>query len=54
MGAHAVQCLLNGLYNRAVGIKNNRIYDMDLAEALEVKRDFDYDLYNLNNILAMC
>ena len=52
MGAHAVQAFDKGKINRAVGIRHNEIYDMDLAEALQMQRHFDRQMYELNEILA--
>ncbi len=51
MGAHAVDTLIEGRSARVVGIKNNKIFDMDINEALEIKSDFDEDLYELAKIL---
>ena len=52
MGAHAVEAFDRGIVNRAVGIRHNEIYDMDLGEALEMPRRFDRQMYELNGILA--
>ena len=51
-GAHAVRLLYNGVGNRLVGIKNNKIMDIDITEGLLVKRNFDVDMYNISGILA--
>ena len=51
-GAHAVQLLQKGIGNRVVGIKDNKIYDMDIVEALALPRKFDKDLYELANIVS--
>lgn len=39
MGAKAVELLLAGRSNRAIGIKNNQIIDTDIMEALEQKKN---------------
>lgn len=52
MGARAVQLLKDGKRNRAVGLVRNEVMDMDLAEALVVKKKFDRSLYELNGIMA--
>lgn len=53
LGAKAVQVLMEEKSQRVVGIKNNKIIDMDMDEALAMKRVFDEDLYNLSMILSM-
>lgn len=45
--AKAVQLLYNDAPSKAVGICQNEIISYDLEEALEMKRDFDRDLYEL-------
>lgn len=51
-GVHAVKLLDKGIGNRAVGIKDNRIIDMDIAEALAIKRPFDDDLYDIAEVVS--
>jgi len=51
-GAHAVRLLAKGIGNRLVGIKDNKIIDVDITEGLKIKREFDMDLYNIASILA--
>ena len=49
----AVELLKNGdCGGRVVGIKDNKIIDMDIAEALAIPRSFDKDLYNIATILG--
>jgi len=54
MGMRAVELLLQGKGDRVVGIRNNKIVDYDIYEALEMKLKFDHDLYKtymaINNI----
>lgn len=47
MGYHAVELLEKGIGNRVVGLKNNEIYDVDIQEALAMKKPFDDDLYDI-------
>lgn len=49
----AVDLILSGQSNRVVGIKNNAINDMDISEALSMKRIFDNRLYNIAHILSL-
>lgn len=53
MGARAVQLLIEGKSSRVVGIKDNKIIDMDITEALEIRREFDYEMYELAQILSI-
>lgn len=52
MGAHAVDALVEGKTARVVGIKENRIFDQDITEALEMESQFDDELYELASILS--
>ncbi len=52
LGERAVELLAEGKGGRAVGIRHNTIYDVSLAEAIEVKDEFDYKLYELNEMMA--
>ena len=52
LGAKAVEVLLEEKSQRVVGIKNNRIIDQDMNEALAMKRELDEDLYDLSMILS--
>ncbi len=53
MGAYAVNLLSAGKKNSAVGINGSGIFDMDLDEALAVKKIFDETTYELTKILAI-
>lgn len=46
-GNYAVDLLKDGKTSRVVGIKNNQIFDMDIHEALAVKRKFDDKLLEI-------
>ncbi len=47
MGAEAVKLLEKGIGNRVIALKNGRTVDYDILEALEMKRDFDDELYQI-------
>jgi 6-phosphofructokinase 1 len=47
LGARAVELLAEGKSGRVVGIKNNKIIDMEIVEALGMKRKFQRELYEL-------
>jgi 6-phosphofructokinase 1 len=53
MGAHAVNCLLEGKKNRIVALRDNKLVDIDLFEALSMSKTRDKELINLSKILAM-
>ena len=52
MSAHAVKLLGKGIGNRLVGVKGEKIFDMDIDEALAQKRTFSKELYDLAIELA--
>lgn len=47
MGAKAVEVLLEGKTSKVIGIKENKIFDMDIDEALDIERSFDENLYEM-------
>lgn len=47
LGARAVDLLLEGKTSRVVGVRDNKVIDMDIDEALAMKRVFDIDLYKM-------
>ena len=47
LGARAVELLHDGKSGRVVGIKDNKIIDMDIAKALEMKKQFQKELHEL-------
>lgn len=49
----AVDLLLEGKGGRVVGIRDNKIIDEEIGEALKMKREFQTDLYNRSRILSM-
>lgn len=48
----AVQLLYNDESSKAIGILGSEIVAYDLAEALEIKRDFGQDIYELAEVLS--
>lgn len=54
-GVKAVDLIEKGVFNRAIGYKNDVAFDIDLKEALESEYNFNYDLlrlfYSLNENL---
>lgn len=53
MGAMAVDLLKNNISNRVLGVKGNKIFDMDIEEALNVEKVFDQTTYELTKILSI-
>ena len=53
MGARAVNLLIEGKSNRAIGIKDNRLIDIDMMKALSKTKIFDHEMYNLSQILSI-
>lgn len=47
MGYHAVELLEQGIGNRVVGLKDGKIYDVDIQEALSMKKPFEDELYDI-------
>jgi len=53
MGAMAVNLLIEGKSNRAIGIKDNHLINIDIMEALTKRKVFDQEMYNLSQILSI-
>lgn len=47
MGFRAVELLEKNLGNRVVAMKDGKIVDLDINEALDMQRVFDEDLYKI-------
>ena len=47
MGYRAVDLLNQGLGNRVVVMRDGRITDLDITEALDMPREFDKELYKI-------
>ncbi len=52
LGARAVELLAEGKGGRVVGIKDNKIVDVDISNALSMKKEFDHELYKLATTLS--
>lgn len=52
-GQRAVELLCEGKEGRAVGIRDNKIYDAALEDAIEMKDIFDSKLYELNEMMSV-
>ena len=52
LGARAVELLAENSSSRVVGISGNKVIDVDINEALEMKKDIDHDLMELAYVLA--
>ena len=52
-GNKAVQLLKDGITNRVVGIRDNKIIDMDIIEAVSMKKTFNQDLYETMQMISM-
>lgn len=52
MGVRAVELLLDGKAARVVGVKDNKIIDMEINKALSMKKEFDKDTHEMVKILS--
>ena len=53
MGGKAVELLKKGKINRIVALQKGKVVDIDITEALQMKKDLSYDLIKLNKLLAL-
>lgn len=53
MGAESVKLLMGGKSGKVVGIKENKIINMDINEALKIESNLDNDMYELTKILSI-
>lgn len=53
LGVRAVELLLDGKSARVVGIKENKIIDLEISEALAQKKVFDKEAYEMAKILSI-
>ncbi len=53
MGALSVKLLNSSARKRVVGVDGSGIFDMDLEEAMEIKKEFDETTYELTKILSI-
>ncbi len=52
-GNKAIRLLNEGIGNRVVGIRNNKIIDMDIIEAVSMKKTFNHELYETLQMISM-
>ena len=52
-GNKAIRLLNEGIGNRVVGIRDNKIIDMDIIEAVSMKKTFNYELYETLQMISM-
>ncbi len=52
MGHYAVELLDSGKSGRVIGVKNDKVYDIDIAEALRMTKPFDKELYKIANEIS--
>lgn len=53
MGHYAVQMLMKDIGNRVVAYKKDAIVDYDIYEALNMKKEFDMDLYRIAHEISI-
>ncbi len=53
MGNFAVRCLLELRKSSVVAVRNNKIINVDIEEALKISKDFDYELYDIAQQVSM-
>lgn len=53
MGRKAIELLLDNKSGRAIGIKCNKVLDLDITEALKAEKVFDMEMYNNAKILSI-
>lgn len=52
MGSKAVEVLIEGESSRVIGIRGNKIIDVDIDEALSMQKEFNEDLYDIAQTLS--
>jgi len=53
MGVKAVELLKDKIYNRIVAVKDNKIVDYDIDEALSMKKEIDDKIIDVSKILSI-
>lgn len=53
MGHYAVQLLMKDIGNRVVSYRNEQISDIDIYEALNMKKSIDMDMYNMAHEISI-
>ncbi len=52
MGLYAVEKLINGEINQVIIYRNAKVQSIDIGEALSMKKDFNYELHRISDLLA--
>jgi 6-phosphofructokinase 1 len=53
MGDTAIELLKKGKSGRTLGMKCNKIIDLDIEEALSIEKKFDKEMYHTAKILSI-
>lgn len=53
MGAKAVELLKDGIGNRVIALRDNRVVDIEINEALDMTKEIEDDLIKLSRILSL-
>ena len=53
MGYDAVELLEKGIGNRVVAMRDSKIVDFDIYEALQMTKPFNINLYNIANEISI-
>ncbi len=53
MGSRAIELIAEGKTNRAIGIKCNKIIDLDIVEALNEKKEFNQEMFDTATVLSI-
>ena len=53
MGYRAVELLMQGIGNRIVAMQKDEIVDVDIFEALNMKKHIDMELYKMANVISL-
>ncbi|MEG0249277.1 MAG: 6-phosphofructokinase [Peptostreptococcus sp.] len=53
LGNKAVELLIEGESGKVVGMKDSKIIDMDIEEALSMKKEFNVDIYEMAKVLSI-
>lgn len=51
-GVYAVRLLKAGVGNRICGIRDDKFFDIDIVEGLNMKKTFDYELYKMASVVS--
>ncbi|BEP29744.1 6-phosphofructokinase [Helicovermis profundi] len=52
-GSKAVELLIEGKKSRALGTNGNKVFDMDITEAITMKKEMDHCMYDLADMLSI-